>query len=318
MVRSGAHRVTTSTGFMASSIFSFYGCRLRSEVPLSFVPVCARQDEPADVVLNLGDIARAQDKPTWSSPFVSIAADGATLIEVAAVGRFLLRDGCEIKVEPAPSAAPIEIETLLIGPVAGVLLHQRGVFPLHASCIELDGLAVAIAGASGRGKSTLAAALVRRGATLFSDDICALRLSDGQPAIALQGGTGLCLWPDSRVALQGRDAWLPIRPGHAKQVARLHAAELGSRRLATIIRLAPERGDVRPGIRRLYGPPAMAPMAEVIYRVWLGGLLGRGQHLFRDVMHLAGAVPVYYLQRPPGLDRIEEAVDWVATAAGTL
>jgi hypothetical protein len=62
----------------------------------------------------------------------------------------------------------------------------------------------------------------------------------------------------------------------------------------------------------------MAPMAEVIYRVWLGGLLGRGQHLFRDAMHLAGAVPVYYLQRPPGLDRIEEAVDWVATAAGTL
>jgi hypothetical protein len=301
---------------MTSLIYSFYGCRLLSEVPLSFVPASAEQGEPPDAALKLGEIAGTLAEPIWSSPFVSIGADGTTLIEVAAVGRFLLRNGREITVEPAPSAAPIEIETLLMGPVVGVLLHQRGVFPLHASCIELDGLAVAIAGSSGRGKSTLAAALVRRGATLLSDDICALRLSDGQPAIALQGGTGLCLWPDSRAALQWRNEWLPIRPRHAKRIARLHAAELGSRRLAAIIRIAPERGDVRPGIHRLHGPPAMAPMAEVVYRVWLGRLLGRGQHLFRDVMRLADAVPVYELQRPSGLDRIEEAADWAATAAG--
>jgi hypothetical protein len=299
-------------------ISSFYGCRLQSEMPLSFAPTCKRQDEPADILLNLGEIARTQVEPIWSSPFVSIAADGATLIEVAAVGRFLLRNGCEIMVEPAPSAALIEIETLLMGAVAGVLLHQRGIFPLHASCVELEGRAVAVAGSSGCGKSTLAAALVRRGATLFSDDICALRLSEGHPPVALQGGTGISLWPDSRAVLQGRDEWSPIRPGHAKQVARLHSIELGSRQLATVVRLAPQRGDVRPGIRRLHGPPAMAPMVEVVYRVWLGRLLGRGQHLFRDVMHLADAVPVHELRRPRGLDRIEEAADWVITAAGAL
>ncbi len=304
---------------MQSSTFSFYGCRLLSEVPLSYAPACAAQDETPNAVLNLGKVAETLDKPIWSSPFISIAADGTALLQVAAVGRFLLRNGVEITVEPAPSATPLEIETMVMGPVAGVFLHQRGIFPLHASCVEIGGIAIAIAGSSGRGKSVLAAALVRHGATLFSDDICALRLLEGQPAAALQGGTGLGLWPDARAAVGGEYEWLPIRPGHAKRVARLHAADLGSRPLATIIRLAPERGNVTPGISRLCGPAAVAPpIAELIYRFSLGRLLGHGQHLYRDVMRLAGAVPIYELQRPLGLGRIEEAAEWAVSSAGAL
>jgi hypothetical protein len=304
---------------MASSIFSFYGSRLLSEIALSFVPTCAEQDKQPEVLLKRGVIREALAEPIWSSPFVSIAANGTTLIEIAAVGRFLLRGGREITVEAAPSAAPIEIETLLMGPVAGVLLHQRGIFPLHASCVEFGGVAIAIAGSSGRGKSTLAAALLRRGATLLSDDICALRLPEGQPAVALQGGTAISLWPDARAALCGGCEWLPIRRGHAKHLARLHAAELGSRRLAAIVRLAADRGDVRPGIHRLYGPATVAPpIAELVYRFSLGRLLGRGQQLFRDVMRLAGAVPIYELHKPLGLSRIEEAADWAVNAAGAL
>ena len=41
---------------------------------------------------------------------------------------------------------------------------------LHASCVALDGKAVAICGASGRGKSELALQLMAFGATLVADD----------------------------------------------------------------------------------------------------------------------------------------------------
>jgi len=303
---------------MKSSLFSFYGCRLLSEVPLSLMPGCKGQDEPPDVVLKLAEVSQALTDPIWSSPFVSVAADGTTLIQIAATGRFLLRNGVEITFEPSPSADPAEIETLLMGPVAGVLLHQRGVFALRASCVELGGVAIAIAGSSASGKSTLAAALIHRGAKLISDDMCALQLPEGLPILAVQGGTGLRLWPDSRALFQGRHEWVPIRPGHAKQVARLHAAELGPYRLAAIIRLAPDRGDVRPGMRRLHGPAAVAPISEVACHLSLGRALGRGQFLFRDVMRLADEVPIYELQRQPHLDRIEDAADWVVTAAGVL
>ena len=41
---------------------------------------------------------------------------------------------------------------------------------VHASCVAIDGRAVLIGGASGRGKSDLALRLIDRGATLVSDD----------------------------------------------------------------------------------------------------------------------------------------------------
>lgn len=68
--------------------------------------------------------------------------------------------------------------------VAG-LLALRGSVPLHGSAVEVDGRAILICGDGGDGKSTLAAALVVRGARLISDDLSALGLAqDGTPVLA--------------------------------------------------------------------------------------------------------------------------------------
>ena len=304
--------------FVKSLVFSYYGCRLLSDIPLLQVPACITPDEPPDAVLTLGLVPKALTDPIWSSPFVSLAADGSALIQVAAVGRFLVRNGCDITIEPAPSAEPVEIETVLMGPVAGVLLHQRGIFPLRASCVELGGVAVAIAGSAACGKSTLAGALIRRGATLISDGVCPVQFSNARTAHALQGTVGLRLWPDSREALPFPEEWSPIRPGHPKQVARLQTPDLVSHRLAAIVRVARSNGSSAPGIRRIYWPAAMSPMEDVVYQFRLGRLLGRTRDLFRDVMRLADMVPIYMLRRPARFERIEEAAGWIADAAGRL
>jgi hypothetical protein len=51
---------------------------------------------------------------------------------------------------------------------------------LHASCIAVDGRAVLLAGASGRGKSDLAFRLIDRGARLVSDDYTLLTPDKGR------------------------------------------------------------------------------------------------------------------------------------------
>jgi hypothetical protein len=285
---------------------------LRSELRLSLVPLCATRQDSPDIELKFGHIPELLPEPVWSSPFVSIFPDGSALVRVTAAGQFLVRDGCEITVERAPGSTPLDIETFLLSAVAGVVLHQRGVLPLHASCVEIDRMAIALCGTSGLGKSTLAAALVSKGAILLSDDICAVRFS-GEGAFAVQGSAGLRLWPDSRNALQSDEmSWFPIRAGHAKQVKATHQMELEPRRLGAIIRLM---GGTHPKaeITRLKGPGAVSPFADVIYRLKLGRLLGRSESLFRNVMRLAHAVPVYALERTASFESINHVTRLVST-----
>lgn len=85
-----------------------------------------------------------------------------------------------------PDADPERWQMLLVGqglPLAAVL---RGLEPLHASAVVMGGRAVALAGPPGGGKSSLAAALVARGATFLTDDVLAVESS---------GGTGLLAYP---------------------------------------------------------------------------------------------------------------------------
>ena len=62
-------------------------------------------------------------------------------------------------------------------------LDREGILAVHAGAVEIDGLAVILAGPSGRGKSTLVVELVRGGAGLLSDE-CALVASDNRTILA--------------------------------------------------------------------------------------------------------------------------------------
>jgi hypothetical protein len=60
--------------------------------------------------------------------------------------------------------------TLLIPITIGIVGTTVGVVPLHCACLERNGNGLLIAGDSGVGKSTLTAALTKRGLALISDD----------------------------------------------------------------------------------------------------------------------------------------------------
>jgi hypothetical protein len=83
--------------------------------------------------------------------------------------------------EPAAGRARVLVKSpepsdlyLLSHPVLSLvlmeLLKRRGLYPLHAAGLALDGHGVLLAGTSGAGKSTLSVALARRGFSFLSDD----------------------------------------------------------------------------------------------------------------------------------------------------
>lgn len=64
---------------------------------------------------------------------------------------------------------------LLLDQVMPLVVGGPDCVALHGSVVDIDGGAVAFLGATGHGKSTLAACLARRGHTVLSDDCCVLR-----------------------------------------------------------------------------------------------------------------------------------------------
>ncbi len=126
-------------------------------------------------------------------------------------------DGTEFFVD-APGArvwgkyiAPMTLEdlaTYLLGPVMGFVLRRRGITPLHASAVNLNGFAIAICGGAGAGKSTTAAAMALRGWPALCEDIAALQESDGKFCVQ-PGYRRVCLWPDAVEKLLGDSDALP-------------------------------------------------------------------------------------------------------------
>jgi hypothetical protein len=180
------------------SNYQVFGLRIRSEIPLpELFP--ADGNSEADVVIRRGSAGTAESEPGLQ------ADDDALLLTIPQVGRYRIAHGREILVEPDPDVADRNVRLYLLGSAFGALLHQRGVLPLHANAVEIDGKAVAFMGEAGAGKSTLAAWFHDRGFRIIADDVCVVGFDDCGEPYAAPGLPRLRLWAEA-LALMGRDA----------------------------------------------------------------------------------------------------------------
>jgi hypothetical protein len=120
-------------------------------------------------------------------------------------------DGRHVHCHPAPGAAQETIRHLYLNQVLPLALSRQGRLVIHASAIEGPAGAVAFVGASGTGKSTLAAAFAQTGHRLLCDDGLLLDKTE-QGFLALPGHPSIRLWEDSRLALvqQGTPVDQPV------------------------------------------------------------------------------------------------------------
>jgi hypothetical protein len=289
-----------------------YGYRLRTDLPLTSLP-SAVGDGPPEIELRFGEIPQTLDAVTWRSPFIEIGTDGDVLMRLGDHTRFLVREGREVIVDEGAASHMADVETFLVGAVSGVLLHQRSDLALHASCVAIDGKAVAIVGPSGQGKSTLAAVLAARGATLLTDDVCRI-LFERQNVWAVPGSCRLRLWPDAARTLDHAPETLPIgRSGHPKRLLVFPFGAVEPVPLAAIIRLGIDTRLETPCLTRLSGPGSVMPAEELLYRARLGRRLGRRIPLFQGLTRLAALVPVFRLTRTGDAADLPELAGLVAS-----
>lgn len=184
--------------------YELHGLRVCSEVPLA-ERVAAHGGHDVDV--RWGDQVAIPASPPTGRILALRDPDvgGCTIVRtpIGHVIRFsnecdfrIAADGRSIVVDIAPGFDRRLVSILLTGNVLASLLGLRGECVLHASAVRRDGWTLAILGASGIGKSTLAAVFCASGAELVSDDVLRIE-SNGNPPRCFTGTAQLRLRPNA-------------------------------------------------------------------------------------------------------------------------
>jgi hypothetical protein len=270
--------------------YSAYGLTIRSSFEL---PELVPGDGAPDVVIEPGAVPRMRhERGPGGSRFWASGDEMCHVVDE--VGAFLVRGGREIVVDASPGVDSRLVRLSLLGPALGLLLHQRGRLTLHASAVETPDGAIAFVGASGAGKSTMAALLDARGHRLVTDDLAALDVDDGEP-VAFSGFPQVKLWPDAVRALGDDPGELPrLHPGLDKRAYRVSRAfpprALPVRRLYVLAR---EPGA---GIATVSRADAMIELNRHLYGARFGLELlripGAARRRFDQCARLASRVPM--------------------------
>ncbi len=290
------------------------GWRVRSALPLPELLPWQGDDRPVNVEIAVGGIPQPEAQPVFVLPHSRLWADGAFLLALDGVGRFWVQGGQRVKVEPAAGVDESELRAFLLGSVLGVLCHQRGLLPIHASAVRIGGRAILIAGNSGAGKSTLAAALGARGHALAADDVAAF-----DPAQGLL----LPAFPNRKLATDVLEALaldhrglVANRPGqpkfHVSAQAGFDPAPLPA--LAVYL-LSTRKARQSDDIERADPALAIARLDRMVYRRAIGLHIQPRQALFHALSRLMQTATVHLLPRdeakptPERLDRLAERVE---------
>lgn len=269
------------------SLVRLFGLTIASELSLPGL-VAAPEGSPIDVNIRRGAVGPEAD------------------LVIPEAGSFLVRDGREIVVDALPDIPERNVRLFLLGSAMGLLLHQRGLFPLHANAIALDGRAIAVAGATGAGKSTLAAWFSRHGLGLVGDDVIALKPTV-EGMMALPGPPRVRLWRQSLDTLGlGSEGLEPsyVDPDFDKwdlPVA-LSDHEAEELPLGCVYVLT---DGVEIAIHQLGGAAAAEALFDHTYRGGYVEQVGGEAGHWQAVARLAASIPVLSLERPRDLSQLD-------------
>jgi hypothetical protein len=293
--------------------YNLSGWRLRSVFELPQLPRWDPADQrPVDIEIGRRALAPVEQEP---KTFLVDEAGGIHF-HVPGAARYHAVDGRHLHVDVIDEARVTDIGSFLLGVIYGALCHQRGAFPLHASCIGMGDGALLFLGPSGAGKSTIASAAMARGHALLADDLTIVDTSLNPP-VAMPTIARQKLWADSLAALRlapGRKLFQkPKRTGTAELpkyeqlvADRFHAEPLPVRRLIFLMPEKPADHWVE-----LAPADALQLVWENIYRRELSEALGSRARLFRQSAGFVERVPAIAIGRPDSLADLDLWVDAV-------
>ena len=274
------------------------GSRVFSEVLLPELPACPVSPAGADIAIELASDAADDFVPAARiSPLLEIDAAGECRLRIPGIATFRVRNGAHVRIVPDKTAASPDVRRFLLGPVVTLLCHQRGLLPLQGACVSNGTDATLICGLPGTGKSTVAAALVKAGFSVFCDDL--VPVSGAVPAV-LPTVPRLNLWRDSLEALGiPSDGLAASRPGqecyHYSGPTQPPAATTEALAIARVVVI--EKADaVSKRLEALPARLAIRRLSRAVDEPHLALALGMKRRVLEGVSRLVRNTPVFRLK----------------------
>jgi hypothetical protein len=294
-----------------TDIYDLNGLKLESDFPLpAFAAWDGSRDVFADVAIRRGKVPSRLDRPDHVAPLFQTSGAGEYLLVLPGAGRFLVRGGSEIAVEPETDTPATNLSAILTGPVQAALWHQRGLLPLHASVVVIEGRAIALCGCGAAGKSTLAAILAAQGHDVIADDICVVDARSNGEVLVPPGCATLQLWPDALaelgVATDGLKRAVPDKERYLYDCG--NRIPSSPQRLAAVVLMVRHHTLPPATLERLRGTQAADALHDSVHSRRPAAALGRAQPVFAAFTRMASArVSFWRLTVPEGLPRLREA-----------
>jgi len=294
-----------------------FGLLIESDVRLDELsPAGDAAAEKPDLRIVQTDIGR-EIPPPDEQPIFDYEDERGTLMIWPTVAGFRFRSPDTIEIQPAPGAREDYLAFPLLGPVMAWFLHLRGNLVLHASAVRWQGKSFAFLGDKMAGKSTTAAAFLRAGAGILTDDLLAFDMSDPAAPLVQPAFAQLKLSDDAAeaVTVPGSEALPLIMEGFPKRQHRLDRIEQVPARCDAFFVL--ERGGTAPSLEWLDGEGAFTSLMRFSYNTRFGrapiAMQQRARH-FRHCVALANSSRVGRLTVPADLARLDETVRLVGEA----
>lgn len=199
--------------------YTAFGLHIHSEISLPELAEGNQHSTP-DVYIRQGAVELPSMRPTTIYRRGIKAFFGrnenAMFLDWAGVASFKASGGNELIVSPVASEASI-ISLFTVSEALGLILFQREYFLLHASAVEVGDEAWCFMGMPGAGKSSTAAAFIKAGCRLLSDDLTAITFDEGGKPAIVPAYPQLKIWEKTVNGLQYAESDLePVSEGVRK------------------------------------------------------------------------------------------------------
>jgi len=248
------------------TVYAIHGLRIRADRPLDATAADNGRDGDVDLDVHFGDVidddledppgeilARLayEDLPTYTAA----RTEAGFVMRFHSFSDVVFDDALSRATVHAHRSADEDVVALVVtGAVTAFVLEMLGHCVLHASAVVYDGAAVAFAGPSGTGKTTVAALAGLAGGELIADDVLRVDIPDGNGAVRCHTGASV----------------LRLRPGVADLAER---AESGQRTITADGRVALRLGRGEPAVHavRAVVTPRIVPPSEELEVTRLAG-----------------------------------------------